>query len=1540
MNGIWGICAILEAEIHHIIFLTLMKKFLFLLFLFIAGWGTANAQIPDGSIAPDFTATDINGNSYHLYDLLDAGKAVFLDISATWCGPCWNYHNTHAFRNLWETYGPDGTDEAFCFLIEGDAATNTACLYGPAGCVGGTQGDWVTGTPYPIVDDAGIANSYQITYFPTIYFICPIDKKVYEAGQLSMAALWAFRNSHCAPPPISLAVNATQNVRCYNTSTGAISITASGGDGTFTYHWSNGATSRNLSNLPAGSYTVSVTSGGQTFVSDPIDILQPGEPLSAEVVSISPMGCNGVLGSITVTGTGGWDGYYAYHWSNNQNTETASGLSPGTYKATITDEEGCTTTITQALGPAVYPVSSVAPPPMITCSQQNVQLNGSNSSSGDEYSYQWFASSGGHIVSGATGLTPLVDAAGNYTLQVTNVNTTCAAYTSVSVNSDLSQPAADAGPNGVVSCPVPLDTLSGTGSSGAGYAYGWAGNNVVSGGNTLNPVIGAPGVYTLTVTNMGNGCTQTSTTTVTGFNTPPGITTNGGALTCSANSIVLNTSTNTNHPTFNWTGPNGFASTVQSPNVDTVGIYQVTVNDTITGCSNTATATVIYNTQAPVVSTSAGSFTCVLDSATVIGMTPDTNATYAWTGPNGFASTMPSFVTHASGAYSLVITDPDNGCTASSTATVIANTLPPVASAVAPGNLNCSVSQLQLNGTGSEQGNNISYAWQTGDGHIISGEMTQTPLVDATGTYVLTVSNANNGCTNTAAAVVMQSAPVSSSVSNVQDVACFGGASGTATIAGSGGNGNYSYQWSNGQNTATSTGLSAGAYGYTVTDGENCSHSGSVNITQPATIVPNAVATAQSMNGVNDGTAAANPVGGTGPYTFLWSNGATTQSIDQLEPGNYTVSITDSHNCTAFQTVTVNTFNCTVAVNVTGIDVHCFGGNDGTASIEHTGGTDPFTFAWSNGANTQSVSGLAAGTYTVLVMDANNCPVSLSVSINEPQQLHANATATNETSNGASDGTATAAPTGGSGNYTYLWSNGETTPEITGLAPGTYTVQVNDGAGCTTEQLVVVNPYSCTLATSSVVVAVSCPGANNGAITVATLNGEAPFTYSWSNGANSASINNLAGGVYSVSIIDANSCQFLQSFQVEEPASLVATETMLLNPVCPNDPSGAADISVSGGTGPYSVSWNNGQSGTSLVNVVSGIYTAQITDARGCSTQKMVTVFATDNEAPQISTQSATLSLDHSGSVAVTLADLQAVMNDNCGIQSYQISPAVLDCQNLGDNIVTLTVTDLSGNSSSTTAKVSVLDTEAPVVTCPADIVVCSYDNFVSYQPAIAEDNCLVLNGSWHQTSGLHSPSEFPTGTTVQTFNFSDASGNIGTCSFSVTVLPPFQFDQVSVSNAHNGLSNGSVHLEVSGGTAPYSFSWTLNGQVVGDTKDLESLGAGSYMVEVTDANGCVYTHGPVVIGNSVSTHEPSWLTGVSMQPNPTSDQTRVIFSQSVAGELEISIYDATGRFMGAQIQHNVKAATIDCSELPSGIYTVQFRTNHEFGARKLSVIK
>jgi hypothetical protein len=167
---------------------TYMKKTLALLFSFSILM-RLSAQLPQGTVAPDFTAQDIEGQNWHLYELLEQGKIVVLEVSATWCPPCWAYHNSHAMQELYEAHGPDGDNKLQVLFVEGDPATNAECLEGQQDCNSFTPGDWVEGTTYPFLDNAAIADSFQVGYFPTTYIICP-NKKTYQIGQLNAAELW------------------------------------------------------------------------------------------------------------------------------------------------------------------------------------------------------------------------------------------------------------------------------------------------------------------------------------------------------------------------------------------------------------------------------------------------------------------------------------------------------------------------------------------------------------------------------------------------------------------------------------------------------------------------------------------------------------------------------------------------------------------------------------------------------------------------------------------------------------------------------------------------------------------------------------------------------------------------------------------------------------------------------------------------------------------------------------------------------------------------------------------------------------------------------------------------------------------------------------------------------------------------------------------------------------------------------------------------------------------------------------------------------
>ena len=173
---------------------------------FLASTSFSQAQMANGSFVPNFEAEDINGNTHNLYDYLSQGYKVIIDVSATWCGPCWTYHTSGALEDVWETYGPDGTDDVIVIFVEGDDSTTAADLEGTGGA---TQGNWIEGTGYPIIDDAGwIANLLEIAYYPTVYTICP-DGRIYETGQLETAEHWGFmEDMTCSAATSDVAVSA------------------------------------------------------------------------------------------------------------------------------------------------------------------------------------------------------------------------------------------------------------------------------------------------------------------------------------------------------------------------------------------------------------------------------------------------------------------------------------------------------------------------------------------------------------------------------------------------------------------------------------------------------------------------------------------------------------------------------------------------------------------------------------------------------------------------------------------------------------------------------------------------------------------------------------------------------------------------------------------------------------------------------------------------------------------------------------------------------------------------------------------------------------------------------------------------------------------------------------------------------------------------------------------------------------------------------------------------------------------------------------
>ena len=364
-------------------------------------------------------------------------------------------------------------------------------------------------------------------------------------------------------------------------------------------------------------------------------------------------------------------------------------------------------------------------------------------------------------------------------------------------------------------------------------------------------------------------------------------------------------------------------------------------------------------------------------------------------------------------------------------------------------------------------------------------------------------------------------------------------------------------------------------------------------------------------------------------------------------------------------------------------DLNCNGQCTGMAVAKPVGGTPPYTYSWSpNGGSTDTVKNLCAGKYYVTVKDAVNSTVVDSVEITEPSAINAVTNAT-PTTCGLNTGSASVNASGGTGNLTYLWSNGQTTATITGLAPGTYTVTVTDASNCTNVQTAVVGSSSAliTMVTSTPTV---CNG-NNGTATATPANGTAPYTYVWNNGQTTATITGLIAGTYTVTVTDATNCSSVQTVIVASSSALMVTTAT--TPTACNTNNGTASATPISGTPPYTYLWSNGQTTSTANGLGAGNHTVTVTDMNGCTQTISVSVAITAGPTASASTASSTILLGG-----------QTQLNASGGV-SYSWSPpkglSCTNCQNPMASPATTTdycvlVTDTNGCSDSTCLTIQV----------------------------------------------------------------------------------------------------------------------------------------------------------------------------------------------------------------------------------------------------------
>ncbi|MBK9318740.1 MAG: SprB repeat-containing protein [Bacteroidetes bacterium] len=435
---------------------------------------------------------------------------------------------------------------------------------------------------------------------------------------------------------------------------------------------------------------------------------------------------------------------------------------------------------------------------------------------------------------------------------------------------------------------------------------------------------------------------------------------------------------------------------------------------------------------------------------------------------------------------------------------------------------------------------------------------------------------------------------------------------GAVNLTVSGGAPGYTYNWSNGSSNEDISGLNAGTYTVTVTDVNNCTATTSAIVTQTTAINLSTVVTNVACNGASTGAVNLTVSGGTPGYTYNWSNGSSNEDITGLIAGTYTVTVTDANNCTATTSASVTQTN---AINLSTVvsNVACNGASTGAVNLTVSGGTPGYTYNWSNGSSNEDISGLISGTYTVTVTDANNCTATTSALVSQASAINLSPVVTNIACNGGASGAINLTVSGGTPGFTYNWSNGSSTEDISGLTAATYTVTVTDANNCTASVNAVVSQTS-GLNLSTVVTNVACSGAATGAINLTVSGGVPGYTFNWSNGSATEDLSGILAGAYTVTVTDVNSCTGSASVVVSQPAALNLS-TVVSNVVCNGGATGAINLTVSGGTPGYIYNWSNGSNNQDISGLIAGTYTVTVTDANNCTgtTSSLVTQSAAIN---------------------------------------------------------------------------------------------------------------------------------------------------------------------------------------------------------------------------------------------------------------------------------------------------------------------------------------
>jgi gliding motility-associated-like protein len=645
----------------------------------------------------------------------------------------------------------------------------------------------------------------------------------------------------------------------------------------------------------------------------------------------------------------------------------------------------------------------------------------------------------------------------------------------------------------------------------------------------------------------------------------------------------------------------------------------------------------------------------------------------------------------------------------------------------------------------------------------------------------------------------------------------------------------YTYLWNDpiGQLNSTATALCDGNYTVTITDANGCSGTNSGPIISNSQVVLNPTITQPNCNACN-GIATLAPTGGGGSYTFVWSNTQITNPATSLCAGVYGVQVTDNLGCITNTNVLINSSNAIVETIVKQ-DETCAAACNGSVNISAVGGTAPITYNWvHNNSPLQTQTGLCAGTYFCNMTDASGCSRTASVVIGSAASLSV-VSQVNQSSCVASTGSITVNVSGGTGagTYTYAWLPAGSTPTVSNLAPGIYTLTVTDGNLCSNTQTYTINSINGPVITSTVVNA-NCSGACTGSITINISGGAPAYTTVWSTGTNVG----LCPGSYSVMVTDNIGCQAVQGYSISGTTPILFSAPNLNNPKCFNDCNGSITAIPSGGSLPFTYSWTPGPVGVPTAsNLCAGSQTITITDIQGCVASQTYMLTNPTMIGLTASVLNPTCSAMPTGSIGITAFGGTPVI-------TYSWSNGAATTPTLGNLLVgnyTVTLTDGSGCKKDTTITL----TSTLVVTAVAgnDTVFC-------------QSGSLLLNGSNSMGGVTYDWVQLPGNTPISNNISITVNPAIGTSTYVLIATNGacISTDTIKVNSNMPPIVDAGPFVNIPllttspiGGspTSPtgVTYTWTPNLGTLDNYNTSNPTASNTvtmiYTVTVTDANGC-----------------------------------------------------------------------------------------------------